>query len=70
MIICKKCEYCHISSESGYGYCFAPLPYWVTVDRGVAVVVGVIKDDLKRTCHCFREKQRDTKDSWIAFRYE
>jgi hypothetical protein len=57
MVICKECVYCHISSESGYGYCFAPLPYWINVDRGVAVVVGVIGDDIKRTCHCFREKQ-------------
>ena len=56
MLLCKKCEYCRIASGSGYGYCFAPLPYWINVDRGVAVVVGVVEDDLKRICHCFREK--------------
>mgnify|MGYP001173704954 CR=1 FL=1 len=62
VLICKECAYCHVGGESGYGYCFAPLPYWVNVDRGVIVVMGVVENDIKRTCYCFKERAKDVKD--------
>lgn len=62
MLLCKECAYCHISSGSGYGYCLAPLPYWVSVDRFAVVVVGMTEDDIKRTCYAFKERVKDAED--------
>jgi len=51
MIFCAICEYHPSGTEDGP--CFAPLPYWLNIDRSVIIVSGAGDHKTARKCMCY-----------------
>jgi len=51
MIFCAICEYHPSGTEDGP--CFAPLPYWLNIDRSAIIVSGAGDHKTARKCMCY-----------------
>lgn len=59
MKLCAECKYAKkIESEPGLGLCYAPLPYWIHVEK-MHIRVSIDPDEeYGRKCFAYKEKGR------------